>query len=182
MSAVETRKCCAVPVRQGERCVTRRRLQCREVRDTQKVILQSSTTPTTPMREWSQSSFHSYTINSKTNMIQRTLQVWQCGSTHSYCNWLLSKHDIKISGGVQAWLHAFLNWWLIILTPENDAGRGLCLESSPIRRFPAPSSVPFRLAWSVVQCPHSPTAPVAAADNQVFSVQTWKCKTNLLSP
>ena len=157
-----------------ERCVTCRRLHCRDMSDTQKVTLQLSTTPTTPMREWSQSSFHSYSFNSKTNMTHRTLEVWRYGCcAHSYCNWLLSKHDIKISGGVQTWLHAFINWCLAILTPENDAGRCLCLESSSIRRFPAPSSVPCRLAGSVSQCPSaarpspSVTVPVQAADRQV---------------
>ena len=74
---------------------------------------------------------------------------------------------------MQTWLHAFINWCLAILTPENDAGRCLCLESSSIRRFPAPSSVPCRLAGSVSQCPSaarpspSVTVPVQAADRQV---------------
>ena len=105
-----------------QRCETRRRLHCRkmcdthrrlhyrEMRDTQKVTLQLGTTPSTPMREWSQSSSYSYSINSKTNIKQRTLALWRSGCAHSYCNWLVSKHDTKIGGSVQAWLHAFLNW------------------------------------------------------------------------
>jgi hypothetical protein len=95
-------------------------------------------------------------------MTQRTLEVWRYGGAHSYCNFLLRKHDIKIRGCVQAWLHAFLNWRLVILTPENDAGRCLCLESGPIRLFPTPSSVQFRLAGSLsaAMSPPSETVPV----------------------
>ena len=88
--------------------MTRRRLHWWKIRDMKKVTLQLSTTPSTPVREWSQSSSHSYSINSKTNTTRTT---WRCGCARS-CNWLVSKHDINISGSVQAWLHAFLNWWL----------------------------------------------------------------------